>query len=468
MITPAAAIADPNLLGAAFNGPSWDRWRAILRAAFGEPLDDAELALFREVAERDPSPRRVRELWVIAGRRSGKDSIASAIATVAAIGDHRGHLRPGERATVMCLASDRSQAKIVYRYIAGYFEKIPLLQPLVERVTENGIELTNDVEIVVTTNSYRAVRGRSIACAIFDEVAYWRDLDSATPDIETYNAVLPALVTLPGAMLIGISSPYRRSGLLFERWHKHYGQPSDDVLVVRGPSTTFNPTLPQQVIDEALARDYEVAAAEWLAEWRSDLADFVSKEVITSVTVQGRFELPPLPGIAYAGFCDPSGGSADSMTLAIAHRSGDMAVLDALREVKPPFSPESVVREFATLLKSYGIKKIVGDRYGGLWPTERFAMHGISYEPSEMPKSNLYQAILPMLNSGKVELLDVARLTAQFCGLERRTTRGGRDSIDHKPGSHDDIANAAAGALLLAAAPKPRGAYMIRTNFMAR
>ena len=35
--------------------------------------------------------------------------------------------------------------------------------------------------------------------------------------------------------------------------------------------------------------------------------------------------------------------------------------------------------------------------------------------------------------------------------LERRTARGGRDSIDHGPGAHDDIANAVAGALVLAA-----------------
>jgi hypothetical protein len=43
-------------------------------------------------------------------------------------------------------------------------------------------------------------------CVIFDECAYWRDETSATPDIEVYNAILPGLTTLPGAMLIGISS----------------------------------------------------------------------------------------------------------------------------------------------------------------------------------------------------------------------------------------------------------------------
>ena len=50
-----------------------------------------------------------------------------------------------------------------------------------------------------------------------------------------------------------------------------------------------------------------------------------------------------------------------------------------------------------------------------------------------------------MLNSGRLELLEHSRLVAQLCGLERRTSRLGKDSIDHPPGAHDDIANSVAG-----------------------
>jgi len=52
-----------------------------------------------------------------------------------------------------------------------------------------------------------------------------------------------------------------------------------------------------------------------------------------------------------------------------------------------------------------------------------------------------------MLNSGKLNLLDDARLLAQLVGLERRVSRAGRDSIDHAPGGHDDVANAVAGVV---------------------
>jgi hypothetical protein len=152
-------------------------------------------------------------------------------------------------------------------------------------------------------------------------------------------------------------------------------------------------------------------------------------------------------------FVDPSGGSSDSMTLAIAHRDewSDRAALDAVREIKPKFSPDAVVEEFSALLKSYGVTQVYGDRYGGEWPRERFRYHGIAYRPADKTKSEIYLALLPMLNSRTAELLDVRRLEDQLVGLERRTSRGGRDSIDHAPNGHDDVANAAAGALVLAA-----------------
>ncbi|MFL5252996.1 MAG: hypothetical protein ACJ8AI_08890 [Rhodopila sp.] len=130
-------------------------------------------------------------------------------------------------------------------------------------------------------------------------------------------------------------------------------------------------------------------------------------------------------------------------------------MLDAIREVRPPFSPEAVVKEFASLLKTFKITRIVGDKYAGEWPRERFRLAGIQYDISEHAKSDIYINTLPLLNSRKVELLDHPRLISQLCGLERRTSRAGRDSVDHAVGAHDDIANAACGALLMVRTKRP-------------
>jgi hypothetical protein len=83
----------------------------------------------------------------------------------------------------------------------------------------------------------------------------------------------------------------------------------------------------------------------------------------------------------------------------------------------------------------------------------------VTYEPSEYVKNDIYLNALPLLMQRRVELLDVPRLSHQICSLERRTHRGGRDVIDHPQGHghHDDCANAALGALLLAAGKRSSG-----------
>src|SRR5215467_11181556 len=111
-----------------------------------------------------------------------------------------------------------------------------------------------------------------------------------------------------------------------------------------------------------------------------------------------------MQSVRYCGFVDPSGGSADSMTLAIGHRENDVVVIDALRERRPPFSPEDVVAEFSQLLATYHITRVTGDRYAGEWPRERFREHNITYEPALKPKSDLYRDLLPLINSRKIDL----------------------------------------------------------------
>jgi hypothetical protein len=456
MIDIIEALDDPELFAPWFPGGTWNAWRTILKAAYALPLSAEEIAFFRSVAEREPPTSQVSELWIIAGRRAGKDSVASVIAAHQAALFSRAStlLRPGERAMVMCLAVDRDQARIVKNYIASYFSDVPMLHSMIERETAQGFELSNRIDVMVGTNSFRAVRGRPILCAIFDELAYWRDDSSATPDVETYNAIKPGLATMPGSMIIGISSPYRRSGLLHKKFKDHYSKPGK-VLVIKAPTALLNPTIDPAIIAEALEDDPAAARAEWLAEFRDDISAYLSEEALEACISPDVFERSCVAGIRYQAFCDPSGGASDSMTLGIGHsqRSADgkttTAVLDAVREIRAPFSPDDAVTEFARLLKTYRISTIRGDRYAAEWVSEAFKKAGIIYTPSDLSKSEIYRDFLPRLNSGEVDLLDNKRLKTQFLGLERRTARGGRDSIDHAPGGgKDDLANAAAGCLV--------------------
>jgi hypothetical protein len=440
-------------------GSSWDSWRAVLKAAYGLPMSDQEREFFHQVAERAPPARRVKELWIVAGRRAGKDSIASLITAYAAtfFEDHD-RLRPGERTLCACLACDRDQARIILNYVRSYFTDIAPLAAMIQRESRDGFELNNNVDIAISTNSFRNIRGRPILCAVLDEVAFYRDETSSNPDEELYWALKPGMATLSDdAMLIGISTPYAKRGLLYKKFIAHYGKDSDDVLVIRAPSLLLNPTLDQSIISAALEEDRAAADAEWNAVWRTDIESYVSREAVDACIARGRFELPPMTGIAYTAFLDPAGGSSgagggDSMTLAIACRDQDgRAVLVCLREARPPFSPASVVADFARTLKAYHIDRVIGDRWGGEFVREPFLTLGIQYQIADRPKSDFYRDLLPLINSGKVELLDHARMISQLCNLERRVSRAGKDSIDHPPGAgaHDDLINSAAACLVL-------------------
>lgn len=473
MITFAEACRDPELFGTWFDGDSWAVWRVIDKALFGEPLDDAELAIFTEITGRTEAPTEPStEAWFICGRRSGKDVKASAlVAFLATFGaeqlDFLDRLVKGETGVVQLIAVDRRQAKVCLSYRRAYFEQ-PLLAQMVAKSTAEGLELTNGLAIEITTNDLRSSRGRTVVAAVFDEVAFWSSENSANPDQDVYNAVKPAMATIPGAMLIGISSPYARRGLLWNKHKKHYGKPGN-VLVVRAPTWRMNPTIKRdgEFLTEAFKDDPASAAAEYGAEFRKDVEAFVSIEVVEACVEPGCYERAPMAGVRYSAFVDPSGGSQDSMTLAISHHEGcdedDLSVIDAVREIKPPFSPEAAVKEFCDLLKLYGVQEVTGDRYAGEWPREQFRKHGISYAVSEKSKSDLYRDMLPVLNSGRAVLLDDQKTVNQIVGLERRTARGGRDSIDHAPGGHDDVANAVAGAISNAK-PQPVTAWFLHRD----
>jgi hypothetical protein len=450
LVSMRRALEDTNLFGAVLAGETWSSWRVLLIAAMGEPLTTEERAVFESLTGRPREPaERVDEFWAIIGRRGGKTrAVAVLAAYIAALVDFSDVLAPGERASLPIMSASVWQAGKCFQYLDGIFDGVAALKQLVTGQTADTIALSTHVDIECRPASFRTARGGTCCAVIADEVAFWRSDATANPDVEILNAVRPSLSTT-GGLLACISSPYARRGELYNTWKRDYGPAGDRaVLVAKAPSRVMNPSLSEKVVQRAYERDPASAAAEFGSEFRTDVESFISREVVESAVVPDRHELPRIAGVRYVGFVDPSGGSADDMTLGIAHREGERVVLDCLRAVKPPFSPDAVVNEFAALLKSYGVREVVGDRYGGEWPRERFRANGIDYKTSEKTKSDLYREALPILNAGRAELLDNSKLVSQLCSLERRTARSGRDSIDHPQGQHDDVINAAAGALV--------------------
>jgi hypothetical protein len=451
------ALNDPHVFARYFKGESWNVWRVFLATLFGLPLGPDQLRLFQQFTGRTAAPASpLREAWLVVGRRGGKSFVLAVVAVfLACFKDWKPYLGPGEIGTIMIIAKDRAQARVIKRFISGLIRETPMLSRLLAEETAESIRLRNRVAIEIHTASFRSTRGYTIIAALLDEVAIWEsDEFAAEPDVEVVNAIKPGMLTVPGSMLLCASSPHARRGALWEAYRKHFGQDGDPVLVWQAPTRAMNATVPQADIDAHMAEDPARASAEYLAQFRTDVETFISREVIDAAVVPGRHDLPRMDGVTYTGFTDPSGGSSDSMALSICHVESDASgvkrgVTDLIREVKPPFSPDAVVAEFATLLKAYGVFTVWGDRYAGVWPRERFAVHGVNYQIPGKSASDLYVELLPILNSRRSELPDNPRLVSQLCQLERHSGSA-KDAIRHPPGSHDDIANAVAGAIVMA------------------
>ena len=251
-------MRDPGLFGAWFTPATlWRAWQAFLAALFGLPMDEPLLERYRQHTGRQTPPTTpATEGWLIVGRRGGKSRIAALVAVfVAAFRDYRPILAPGERGVVMVIAADRSQARVVLRYITGLLDGVPMLRALVERRTAEALHLSNRISIEVHTASFRAVRGYTIIAAICDEIAFWRSGDAANPDDEIVNAIRPAQATVPGALLLGISSPYARRGELWDAFRDHYGRDGDPVLVWKAPTRAMNPVVSEALIRRAYEDD---------------------------------------------------------------------------------------------------------------------------------------------------------------------------------------------------------------------
>jgi hypothetical protein len=452
LTTIEAAMLDPRLLGAGFgDAKTWRQWRVVVKAAFGIALNREEARAFAAIAGgRKPPAQRVRELWCVLGRRSGKSRVAAALAVFfAAICDHSGKLAPGETGYVLIVAASKDQCKAILGYCEGFFGASPVLSSLVAEVTQDEIRLRNGVVIAVHAANYRTIRSRTLLAVIFDETAFWRSDESAQPDTEVYRATIPALATT-GGMLIAISSPYRKIGLLHQRHRDYFGVDDNSVLVVQGASRAFNPTLDDDTIRISRADDPESARAEWDGEFRSDLTQFLDDATIDAAIDFARpLELPPRDGVKYEAFADASAGRHDAFCFGIGHREDGRIIADVIRGRRPPFDPATVAGEYAELAKEYRISKIVGDNFAGEWVSNSFKAAGAEYARSELPKSALYLESLPYFMRGAVSIPNLPILIKELRLLERRTTLAGKDSVDHGRSGSDDHSNVLAGIMWL-------------------
>lgn len=418
-----------------------------LRALYGLSLISGEqFELFRRATGRDAyEPREYREATYICGRRSGKSSKLAANIAIFEACFRQHELARGERGYVVALAPTRRQAGVVFDYILSRLESSPTLRRLIDgEPRSDEVDLTNGSTIAVWPANFRSIRGISIVCAIADEIAFWTDdVTGANPASEVLRAIRPAMATFPNAKLVKISSPFAKSGVIWDDFSKRSERP--EMLVWRLDTSTMNPSLDPVFLAGEEARDPESYAREYGAEFYESASAFLPADAVQSCVVAGLYQIPPQPNTFYTAALDAA-FRGDSFAFGIVHRVGEKVVQDFIRSWRGsrarPVNLSQTLAEIVATLKAYGIGKIFGDQFCSEPIKQALATQGIQFEQTTTlgtRASGIWNSLRTLITSGQIELLEDAETIAELKRLELVVTSGGNQRIEASTG-HDDRA----------------------------
>jgi hypothetical protein len=471
-MTILEALADRNLFGGLrpFRDLStWHAWAVFLAAVYGLPLstlepfgltEDDAFEVYRRHTGRTaytPPAGGHREAVLIVGRQAGKDRIASVVQAYEAMTAPADEDAAETYALAICQDA-RAAMRTQLAYVKAPFRRLPMLKQLVTSETRDSLLLRTGVTLASYPCRPQAVRGLRARVAVLSEIAFFRSSEGYATDAEMLHAVRPTLATTGGRLIV-LSSPYAAHGALHDLHRRHYGRDDSDVLVWQASAPDMNPTLPVDYLARMQQDDPDAYRSEVLGEFRAGVTTFFDPDVLEMSVAAGVRERAPDAGRTYVAHYDASGGRVDAAALAVAHADDERVVLDVIRAWPAPHDPAAVIAEACERLRAYRVREITGDRYSGEFVAEQFRAHGVRYRAAERDRSALYLDALPLVQAGRVVLLDDPALLRELRGLERRRGTNGRDRIDHRPGAHDDRAVAAAGALAHARRPA-RGASM--------
>jgi hypothetical protein len=451
LVSLRRALEDPTLLG--LHDPSWLVWRSALLASRGERLTAEEATAFANVSGGRAVPTKpVGQFVAAVSRRAGKSRVCGAVAAYTATCVEYPSLAPGEVGTFAIVAPTKAQSGAVLAYALGFLRSSALLKDEILEAQDDCIKLKGGTEIAILASSFRTLRSKTLIGGCLDEASFLADQESSKPDAEAVRALLPSMATTSGTLLI-FSSPFKRSGVVYETHKDFFGKDSDDVLVIAGPTRDFNGTIPESVVEAARRSDPIGAISEWLGGWRDEAEAYIVPELLEEAIDQGVRQRAYDEQHIYTSFCDLSFGKVESSACSIVHTEDDVIVQDALLEVMPPASTSDAVEQIVSLLQSYHLAETMSDGAAEGWVRSEFRRHDMGFEVAPRKtatKTQLYVETAPLFASRRVRLLDCPKVIAQYRALQRKMTSTGRVVIDHPHGKHqkmDDCCNATAGSL---------------------
>ena len=502
----AVAIAEPRLLKEVFDSLSLPQ-QVALKAFYGLPLDNAgkdergwteldyywgfqgfgthdPLGFLTKVDHPEPyQPHEYREGWGVFGVRAGKTSSLAApiVAYEALCGGHEDFVRKGRPAICFLIAQDLRMSKYALSSINDILNRVPFLEAdtarswIVNR-TADRIELKNNVTIAVCPPTVKSVRGYDAPVAVMDEVGVWYTMtDSANPDSEIYRQVASRQAQFEFPKIVGISSPWAKHGLLYDRWRQgtdgkrllcrqcrgtgeqwcqHPSPAKDaakDILVLHAPTAMLhNPLVKREFLAQEQRRDPLAYDREYNAHFAASVSGFLNGPALEACVEVGTLERTPDPSNVYVAAIDPA-FRRDRFACAIAHVEEKGVVVDAIRQFVPvpglPLNPEEVLDQLRPLLQSYAIHTVYTDQYHLESLGQLALQRGLSLEPTTFTASSkaaIFGSLQQLVGQKRLHLLDHGETLHELSMLERRLSANGLVQIRAPEGQHDDLATVVA------------------------
>ncbi len=399
------------------------------------------------------------EAWLIGGRRIGKtDVFASTIVAYEAIcGGHEEYVRKGQPAMIALISQDLRMARYSLHFVKAAIESSPIGLKLIKNITADTIELHNGVMVSCVPPTLKAIRGYAVPVAVLDEVGVWyQESDSANPDYEIYRALKPAQLQFPFRKIVGISSPWNKSGLLYrffsagtEGAKLPSGQAEYKGILVLHSTTAgmANPIVRREDLETDFHRDEANFSRESLAEFQDSISGFIPTTLVERAIDWGISTRPPQDGITYVAAIDPA-FRRDAFALTIVHNHEGTIYHDFSKRwigtQSAPLEPALILAELIPILKAYGLQMLYSDQYHLESLQQLFLERGVTMigEPfTGQNKSAKYGNLQQLFYQGKIRLLDLNDMVKEVKQLERKLAPSGIVHIEAPVGQHDDMAS---------------------------
>lgn len=469
-------VALQSLYGLPIEQSEMDIWNA---QQGGANFDD--LGYVKEITKQiEYIPKKYSEAWMVVGRRGGKtDKFASTIvAYEACFGGHEEFVTRGQKAFIFQVAQDLRNAQHALHFIFAAIEESPVGKTLLDGPpVRDEIRLKNNIIIKCVPCTLKAVRGFACPVSVFDEVGVWyQESDSANPDYEIYRAIKPAQIQFPNRLMVGISSPYNKSGLLY----KYYEAGTDgknapfsdrkqfrNIIVIHSPTASMgNKLVTKESLEEERDRDAKAFERECLAVFQDSISGFLDGKLLREAISMNVLEREPLPDrYSYVASIDPA-FKHDAFGFTVFHLDEDGNVVqDCVRRYKPlkgrPLNPDAIFSDIEPILRSYGIVVIYSDQYHleslqQLAMRYGFVIEGVPFKATN--KAAIYGSMQQLLGQHRLKLLDHSECLKELRMLEKKLTQGGVVQISAPSGQYDDLAavTAICSYKCLWMAPKPQ------------